>query len=347
MKIQKRNKIISGYKVLNIQEDTIYAAKGYRIFSSKDNGKNWELDGQIEDFKYAIFANSSRLLARLFRAEITDLLVLEDGTRLAIAKKGIFVAKFDEKIYQKTFKVPRGSRPLKLCLDGNGIIYFGEYFRNPQRLPVHIYRSMDKGLNWDICYTFPEKSIRHVHGIFYDHYQDLIWFTTGDFDSECIIGNTSDDFKTINIFKKGTQIYRTVALLFYKDFIVYGTDTEYEINYIYRIDRIDGKEYKLEEIQGSVFSAVQVGERSAIATAVEPSEINLDNFSHVWFSMDGLVWKELFKYEKDEFNSRYFQVGKIKFPNGAIHDEKLFSTGHSLKAVDNSTIVTNYKEELL
>lgn len=332
-------KILSSYCVLNIHQNVIYAAKGYSIYKSFDGGGSWELDGKIEDFKYGLIANTSRLLARLFRAEITNLIILQNGSRIITAKKGIFVASFDQKIYRKTFIVPRGSRPMGLCLDGSGSIYFGEYFSNPERDKVHIFKSVDSGLTWVICYTFPKKSIRHIHGIFYDRYEDMIWFSTGDLDGECIIGNTQDGFKNVNFVKKGGQQYRTVKLLFYKDFIVYGTDSEYEKNYIYRIDRKDYKEYCLKDIQSSVFSAVKVDEYAAISTAVEASSVNIDRYAHVWFSENGIEWKELFQFEKDFFHPKYFQVGRIKFPQGAFYNGELFSTGHALKGLDNSSLI--------
>lgn len=338
-KVMPNSKILSGYCALNIYHNVIYAAKGYKIFKSFDGGESWELDGNIEDIKYSLIAHTSRLLARLLRIEITNLLILEDGSRVAIGKKGIFVAKKGEKNYQKTFNVIRGTRPLNMCEDKNGFLYFGEYLSNPDRGEVHIFKSIDSGKTWVICYTFPKNTIRHVHGIFYDKYEDLLWFATGDLDGECIIGYTNDSFETVNIFKHGGQKYRAVQLLFFKDFIIYGTDTEYEKNYIYRIDRKNGEEQCLQELQGSVLSSVSSDEYAAISTAVEPSKVNHDVYSHIWFSSDGYEWIELYKGKKDSLNPKYFQYGRFKFPIGAINDGKIMFSGHALKDLDNKTII--------
>ena len=337
-------KIISGYCVLNVDNNVIYAAKGYKIFKSFDDGESWELDGKIENNKYGLIANTSRLLARLSRAEITNLLILQDGTRVAIGKKGIFLALKDEKVYKKTFNITRGTRPLNMCEDNNGILYFGEYLSNPNRKEVHIFKSIDSGKTWVICYTFPKNTIRHVHGIFYDKYEDLVWFATGDLNSECIIGHTDDSFVTVKVFKQGGQKYRAVQLLFFKDFIIYGTDTEHEKNYIYRVDRKNGKEHCLQELQGSVLSSVNSNEYAAISTAVEPSEVNYDVYSHIWFSNDGYKWKELYKGKKDLFHPKYFQYGRFKFPIGAINNEKLLFSGHALEGLDNTTVIYHFVE---
>lgn len=333
-------KIISGYCILNIYNNVIYASRGYKIYKSIDEGKIWKLDGVVDDFKFSNLART-RLSARLFRAEITDLLVLKNRNRILIAKKGIFVAKENSKEYKKTFSVPRGTRPLNICEGVDGVLYFGEYLRNDERTPIHIYHSRDGGFTWKVCYTFKENTIRHVHGIFYDKYEDKIWFATGDLDGECIIGNTSNDFKTVHIFKEGRQKYRTVQLFFFKDYIIYGTDTEYEKNYIYKINRIDGTEERVQNVQGSVLSGGDNENKVVISTTVEPSDINNDLFSHVWISEDGLEWKELCNFKKDFFSQKYFQYGRIKFPRNPILNNKLYFTGHALEGIDGKSVLFN------
>jgi len=328
---------LSGCCVLNIHDGVMYAARGYRIFKSTDGGKTWEFDGRIDDFVYSLVANASRLLARFFRAEVTALLILRDGSRVLIARKGIFVAGKGGRVYKKTFHVTRGSRPLNICVDAKDNLYFGDYFLNPERDEVSIYKSTDMGATWEVCYTFPQNNIRHVHGVFYDKYKDLIWFATGDFGDECIIGYTDNSFDTINIFKQGKQNYRAVNLLFYENFIVYGTDTEVAKNHIYRIDRISGKEDCLMDLQGSVLSSVSTDEGAIISTGVEPSKVNHDLYAHVWFSKNGFEWKEIYKAKKDSLPPKLFQYGRFKFPVGAVSNEKIYFSGHALKGLDNKT----------
>lgn len=332
-------KLLSGYCVLNVHQNVIYAAKGYKIYKSTDEGNTWELEGWVDDLKFSLIANTSRLLARFTRAEITTIQILEDGTRVLIARKGIFVADKGEKIYKKTFHVMKGSRPLNMCLDGKENLYFGDYFLNHEREEINIYKSENSGKTWEVCYAFPKKTIRHVHGIFYDKYKDLVWFATGDFGNECIIGNTNNGFETIEIFKQGKQKYRAVDLMFYEDFIVYGTDTEVAKNYIYRIDRKDGQEYCLANLQGSVLSSAKTDEGAVISTAVEPSEVNHDVYSHIWFSKDGLKWNELYKAKKDFLPPKLWQYGRFKFPIGAIDNGKLLFSGHALEGLDNKTVI--------
>ena len=280
--------IYSNAKALYLNKETIYIAKNYNIYKSNTYNKKLVFDGKLIDSKYTLISNFSRMLNRLLRIEPASMLLLQNKSRLISAKKGIFVAKEGSKEYIKTFKIPRGNKPLNIVLNpDNQHLYFGEYilngrFNDTTRSEVHIYKSEDHGQNWQICYTFPKNTIRHIHGIFYDKYTKKMWITTGDKDIESIIASSSDGFKSLNILKQGAQKYRAVTLLFYKDFIVYGTDTEREKNHIYSINRETHKETCLQTLQGSVLMATQGTEsQAAMSTAVEPSEVNNHSYAHV------------------------------------------------------------------
>jgi len=339
-------KIIPNAKALYVDEKTLYIARGYNIYRSSHGGEEWILDGKIADFKYAFLGKFSRLLNRLLRIEVSCMVLLDDGTRIVTAKKGIFVAKPGSKKYIKTFNITRGNKPMNICLDSDGSLYFGEYFLNgrfvdTKREEVHIYRSEDHGQSWHICYSFPQNTVRHIHGIFYDQYTDRLWVTTGDRDAECMIAYTTDKFESLHIVKSGSQKYRAVTLLFYPDHIVYGTDTEHETNYIYSFNRKSDEEKCLQALPGSVLMATQSNNNAAISTAVEPSKINSDPDAHIFFSEDGLVWKDIYCAKKDGYSLKYFQYGRITFPQHAIAKERLVFSGHALEKIDNTVSIVN------
>lgn len=64
-----------------------------------------------------------------------------------------------------------------------------------------------------------------------------MWVLTGDRENECVIGYTDDEFKSFHEVLRGGQEYRSCQLFFYKDFIVYATDSQYIENEIRAINR--------------------------------------------------------------------------------------------------------------
>ena len=129
--------------------------------------------------------------------------------------------------------------------------------------------------------------------------------------------------------------------MFYKDFIVFGTDSQYIKNEIKRIDRDTLSISKIKDIQGSAIYGGQCGDFAYISTTVEPSEINKDNNSYLWYTKDGIEWKQLFSDKKDSWNGNLFQFGSILFPqymSTKILKENIFFYGRALKKIGGHSI---------
>lgn len=327
-------------KVIEVTDDYLLGVKGYKILKYTFAQKKWEYYAKVID-PINSFCSNFRMVRRLLRAEINKYYSFSGGNELCIARKGIFRKDPKTNHFIKTFDVKRGSRPLTLCEDVDGKIYFGEYFANWDLLPIHIYCSSDGGKNWDIVYTFEQGNINHIHGIYMDPYTKKMWIVTGDRENECIIGYTEDGFKTIKEVFRGGQDYRSCILLFYKDYIVYATDSQYQTNYIKKFDRNTHEIEVLNEIQGPVIRGAQCGDIAIIATDVEPSKDLVLERSYVWISKDGLHWEILCEGEKDRWHDAYFQFGIFDLP--AYHKQKpleeVYVTGKALKNVDNKTLV--------
>ncbi len=341
------------FKVLSVLSGFVIGAKGYRIDKYSLDGKRLEHIGNVIDPKYAKFAKC-KLTRRLMRAELTGLYTLENGGMIAIGKKGLFLRNAPlggesrkriesntstgsaTKDFHKVFAMPRGSKPLNLCITRNGHIFFGEYFQNMEKVAVNVYGSMDGGRTWEVVYTFPAGNINHVHGLFLDPYTDRIWVLTGDRENECIIGWTDDEFKTLHEELRGGQEYRSCQLFFYKDFIVYATDSQYIENEIRKIDRKTLEITTLAKVQGSAIKGGQCGDVTFISTTVEPSEVNREKASHVWVSKDGEHWQDVFSAKKDCWPA-ILQYGTIEFPNYKEINNELFFSGRAVKGLDGKT----------
>ncbi len=337
----KQYNLYKNLKVLNIGASSIIAAKGYSL-KKIDLNTNSSVDyASIVDGGMYSYLSKFFLTRRLFRAEITNLYKLGNGVEICIAKKGIFRKEQNSTCFTKCFSVERGSRPMNLCVDGDGNIFFGEYFANMQKSQVNIYGSFDSGITWQIVYVFDAGNINHVHGLFWDKYTKSIWVATGDRENECIIAYTNDCFKSLNIVFRGGQEYRATNLLFYKDFIVFGTDSQYIQNEIKCIDRTTLNITKIIEIQGSAIYGGQCGDFAYISTTVEPSEVNKDKNSYLWYTKDGVSWEQLFVGRKDVWDANLFQFGSILFPiyeNEDILNDSIFFYGRALKKIGGHSI---------
>lgn len=328
---------IIGKKVLLIlPKKTLYCC-GYKLVSHVHGTKINSHYSSIKD-KYGIVSCFS-LLRRLYRAEITGLFLLPNNIYIAIVKKGLFLQKQCSNRLDKIFVIPRGSKPLNICIASSGNLYFGEYFQNMGKQAVNIYGSEDNGQNWNVVYTFPEGNINHIHGLFFDKYTNRIWVATGDRENECIIGYTEDEFKTFVEVFRGGQEYRTCQLFFYKDFIAFGTDTQYQQNVIKKFDRKTLEITELQQVQGSVIKGGQVGDVAFISTTVEPSDVNTDKWAHLWVTKDGLHWEEKYKAKKDWLPATLFQFGTFEFPQyyGIEKLERLYFSGRALKGLDGKS----------
>lgn len=317
-------------KVIFVANTMKIISKGYCLSDAKGCYK-------VIDGKYGLL---SRFVCtrRFFRVEITGFYSLQNGDLLAIAKKGLFLQKKGEKCFEKCFAMPRGSKPLNICIAPSGKLYFGEYFQNMEKEAVHIYCSSDNGRTWNVVYTFAIGEINHIHGVFFDMYTGRIWVVTGDRENECIIGYTEDEFQTFTEVFRGGQEYRTCQLFFYQDFIVFATDSQYIQNRIKKFDRKTLEITELQDIQGSAIKGGQVGDVSFLSTTVEPSEVNTDKYAYLWVTKDGLHWEERYKAKKDCWPS-IFQFGTFEFPQyeGIEKLERLYFSGRALKGLDGKT----------
>jgi hypothetical protein len=329
-------------KILFVDGIFLVASNGYKLFISNDDGVSWKYWTKIKLNRYSIFARF-RLLARLLRVEITEFF-RSGETYYCVAKKGVYKINIESGLFEKIFHIKKGSRPINLTIDNKNNIYFGEYFSNEKRECVNIYMIAADSAVIDCVYTFQKNIIRHIHGIYYDKYENKLWYVTGDEDHECIIGYTDNAFKNVHNVLYGKQQFRAVKMFFFRDYIIYGTDTPKEQNYLYKINRIDYCVSKIISVEGSIIYGVQIGESCFISTTVEPSAVNNYKKSVLYFSGDGLSWVRVCEYEKDQYSMKYLQFGSIIFPKYNSVSEYLYFYGRALKQIDGQSVVLKISE---
>ena len=190
-------------------DDVLYASRGYTLLratvKTRASHIEWEPVGEYRPAAWRAITGSSRLGWRLFRDGFHALVALSSGRLVGAVPHAIVELAPGETEFRVSQKVLRGTRPLHLATTPNDYIFWGEYFDNPRRDEVHIYLSTDQGAHWEVAHTFPKGSIRHVHNIVYDEWENCLWVLTGDRGSECCILRASCDFKTWTLSYRATS----------------------------------------------------------------------------------------------------------------------------------------------
>jgi hypothetical protein len=316
----------------------LHISNRYRIFHSDDLGETWNLNCYIPSNSWKSYAATPSLAARLLRFYIASFHVLDDGSRVAVARDGIYRASPGEQRMHRTFKITRGSRPLNLSVDRNRVM-FGEYGSGLENSRVAIYISEDYGKSFSVGYLFPQGDIRHVHNIVIDKIAGLYWVLVGDFEQQPGIGILSDDLSSIHWIRRGTQQCRAVCALPTKDGLIYGTDSDRERNFIVMLDRKDGNIRPLCEIEGSSLYATDFGAVKAIATCVEPNPHCPSKTSALYLSHNGISWTRSLCFQKDWFHPRYFQFGTLVLPPAKTSTDHILLSGQGLRGLDNTSLL--------
>ena len=337
----KIEKIVPVLKPQTIIGDVLWASSGYNVYNLDLNGTGKTLVGKIPVKKYKEFMNRSRIISRFLRMGIYSINKISKDKILIACDKGFyvidskfhFVGKVDLSI--KSFQLLDHS----ICVSPD-FIYYGEYFPNVSRQEIKIYRSKtSSGLDWGVVYTFPKKSIKHIHLLQYDPFYKKIWFSSGDSNEECRLGYARPDFSDVCLVGNKNQKWRTLELLFTKEKVFWGTDSPQNENKLLAYSR---KSEELEEIarfDGPIYNLRKIGTRGyIIVTATEKGTGEWDNKAHLWYSSNLYDWYDCVSYSKDNLPN-IFGFGRIILSKNM--ESKIFFSGLGLKEIDNKMIVAD------
>ena len=318
--------------------DELYASRGYQLSRIK------VIDGRAEVSPVAEYepawwrkaTSSSRLASRVVRDGFHALAVVSTGHMVAAVPGAVVSLSPGKNRFVVTHRVLRGTRPLHIASTPDARLFWGEYFDNASRDEVHIYASSDRGSTWDVAYTFPKGAIRHVHNIVYDGWGDCLWILTGDNGAECRILKASCDLRTIEVVLSGNQQARAVALVPTKEGIYFSSDTPFESNHVYFLDR-SGRLVKVADLNGSSIHGCRVGDTVFFSTMVEPSSVNVDRTVAVFGSADGRSWQRALSWTKDSLPMGLFQYGNAFLPDGQNASDVLAVSTVAVRGADLQT----------
>jgi hypothetical protein len=282
-----------------VSSDIWYATKGYQIWSSVNQGKSWLL---LSKLRWDILSSFSTIpfISQAGRLGIYSLLRLNSGTILCIADGKIYRSVDGGTSFNVVFSEFVGRRPLRMgiCQDNLGRIYLGEYFFNRHRGSVHLWRSDDDAINWFRVHTWLPGSIRHIHFVLFDPFDQNIWLGTGDDDFECQICYSLDGGYNFHTVGSGSQLWRAGSLMFTGDAVYWGTDIGIDHNdqpnYIMRYDRITGQTIQIQSIPGPAYYSTSLADGTlVIGTCVEQPNNHNDRCPYLLWTNNFRIWNEV------------------------------------------------------
>jgi hypothetical protein len=342
-------KTMRGIKPLLYHDGWLHCSKFDKILKTKDYGETFEQVGQLDlQLSHSGVIRMSSLAQRLLRAQVYRMRVLPNGNKVYIFKGGIYTQRAGEPKAYLCHSIERGSRPISLANRGDDLIVFGEYWSNNEREPVHIYGSYDGGVTWDVVYSFDARSIRHVHGISYDRFEDCFWICTGDYDDECRLIRASKDFKDLQIVRQGGQGFRFYSITVTEDLLLTATDSPIEPNQICLYHKQSDRFERVASIENSNFYHCVIGRQAFVSTNAEASETHDESASYVWTgSLDEGDWRHLFSFPVDmpyRFSTLpfvpdgLFQFSRVHFPEGDAPDNVLVCYGTGLAGISDAMV---------
>ncbi|WAC01080.1 hypothetical protein N7U66_12970 [Lacinutrix neustonica] len=343
MKLKRIHKIKNAEITHYFCNDDIITSKFNKIYVKyKDYNCIVKLPTDLIGTVFGLF----RITRRALRLDKCNVFVT--GNFLIIIRKHkVYSYNLETKELKETLQLKNCRNVLHQSIGetNTGELFFGEYGNNGERKPVNVYKSIDKGLSWQVVYTFKSGEIKHVHGCYYDKYENKIWTLTGDFKKENIIMKSNLDFTENEKIGDGSQKYRAVNVFFTLENVHWIMDSPLEKSYHYTLHRKTNKITRKSLFPGPVWYLKKLEDGYYIAaTSVEIGEGVLSKEAQLFVSKDLENWESVYKFPKDIFPMRYFKWGVIGFADGKQSSKSFAIHFEALKKVDGKSYICSLNE---
>ena len=342
IKVEKK---IHNFIVHYSSNNELWASRDQSLYKFENQFKKVTVIKIRKSLKSYLFGKN-KFTKRIFKLWINNFILLDSNTVLFIHDGKIYRHVLGTDKTSIVYHLKHGIRPLNMGFtqDSNGLVYLGEYWSNNEREEVCIIKGSQDGKNWHPVHTFPKGSIRHIHAVQHDPYTNLLWVTTGDKTGvksiESQIAFSEDGGKNFTTIGKGNYKWKTVSLIFTKNYIYWGTDDPFRHNYIYRWERSNGNVERITPVKGPVYYSKKVGDYIFFSTTVEKGSGDQDSFARIYGLDRNLNCSELYRLEKDHFHPVLFGYGIFEFAQGEIEENKFWVTTKGLIGGQMSILFT-------
>ncbi len=316
---------LNGYALEFAELGNFYLSRRNDLFHSENLHPPFKKIAAIDAPFWKTAAANVRLAQRLLRFMTTNIIPLAGGDLFVTFDKSVGIIRDGKYTALKNLERPCRVLRSACAVDAKGDIFFGEYIANTERGAMSIYKYSPVNDALETAYTFPENTIRHVHGIYFDEFTGSLFCLTGDDDKECVFWQTFDGFKTLKTVGAGDETWRAVSVLFDEKAFYYGMDAEYRTNHIYKVSRENLERKSLGEVNGTVFYSKKIGTDLFFATTAENAPSQTENVAAVWHVDGNDNLEKLVSFKKDRWHRSLFMFGTIHFPyRNALENELYF-----------------------
>lgn len=356
-------KVISGMRPLLWIDECLLLSRGYELWCSDSRLSQLRFIARLPCPGLLRLASKGRYLARVLRTGLQTAQRLDDRRVLVVARDMIWCVDIVNGRVELDFVIPEGRRLLFLSRlkDEKGVdasIVFGEYFDNPDRLPVRIWR---RGIGhvaiWDIAHVFPAGEINHVHNIC-SGVDGRVWVLTGDFGHSAAIWRGDCSLRFVERELSGRQSFRgTWICESPSGALLWATDTQLERNHVICATRQAGgwSVVAIHSIEGSCIYWQRTARGVVFSTSVEPGEPSGRRLYDIFDRTpgDGIIGRsavlyhydqssglsEVARAEKDCLPLRLAQFGCYVLPAGIGPSSAVVCSGQSLSKIDGKTLL--------
>lgn len=338
---------ISGIaKDLIIQEFTnegIWATRGYNIYFKQNDENTFRRIGKVPIPMGIPIILKFRVIRQILnKQEVLELKISESESIIAFGGGWIFqstdngqVFKLVSQLKHYGFGKGRGVMPQGYTADANGNLFWGEYWRNPDRLNVQLLMSNDGGINWESSFEFSDGEIRHIHAVQYDPFFDALWIATGDLDQECHIMYSTDGGSNFHNIGFGSQKWRACSLIFSERSVYWGMDGHsdmYPRPLIWKWDRLTQETEEVGVLDSFGFYSTSLSNGTLVLTTD-----GTNGSASLWLSKDGDDWQQTVSWDQKRKN----HFGNIRV---ASRDNSLVITNINLSHFNNDLLIlSNYR----
>lgn len=317
-------KKLRGFAIEWAEPNRYILSRRSELFETPDLEKPLKKIASVAAPSWKSRAANFRLAQRLLRFLTTNVVPLAGGELFVTFDKSVGVVRGGKFLTLNGLQRPCRVLRAACAVDKNGDVYFGEYLDNAERGEMRVYRYRQGAQTIETAHVFPAGSIRHVHGIYFDPFTGALFCLTGDADKECSIFKTSDGFQTLETVGSGDETWRAVSVLFTESSFYYGTDAEFRVNNVFRVNRQTLERENLGEVDGTIFYSRQCGAELFFATTAENAPSQKENVASLWHVGADNKLSKLVTYRKDRWHGTLFMFGTIHFANTNSTGRELF-----------------------